>query len=70
MELATANFINRSGGDVLMFFQTAYQWCFGKHSDVITKDASLYKLNHTIPAYVRKYVCFLEGASREDALKK
>ena len=51
--------IRQCGNDDMMFFQTAYYWCYQKHHDCVT-DICQYKLHAVVPRYVRDYLKSLQ----------
>lgn len=59
MILILRELIKRSGGDDFLFFQTAFQWCYGKQIDV-WGDILAYRLQGHVPNYVQKYVKHIE----------
>ncbi len=53
--------IKRSGGDDLLFFQTAYLWMFDYIHECVA-DVAQYRLHGIIPPYVCQYVKHLQNA--------
>jgi len=59
MLLMVKELIQRKGGDDLLFFQTAFQWRYGKQIDV-WGDILAYRLQGKLPQYVLEYTKHVE----------
>ncbi len=55
MILLLTEAIKRSGGDELMFFQTAYYAIFNKHHDCVN-DVVQWRLHAIVPPYIKNYL--------------
>lgn len=60
MLLMAENLISKTPGGDLMFFQTAYIWCFGKQGEIFP-DLLEYRRSRKLPVYVKKYVEYIDS---------
>lgn len=60
MLLALCEVLERRRIDAATFFRAAYQWRFGRDTNV-TDDVNAWKSRQIVPDYVSRYVHHLQG---------